>query len=153
MITMPNCVPCLVAVILTTGLTGWAEGAVPRPTPRPGPTPPVKELERPTPQPSAFDGATWKKPVVLRSAKDGAKYFSEEELAKLSRQVDFAQQFVLVFVWRGSGQDRLESVVAESFPEQVSFKYRPGRTRDLRPHVHAYALRANVKWSAATGTE
>jgi hypothetical protein len=68
-------------------------------------------------------------------------------VAKLARQVDFEQQFVLLFAWRGSGQDRFRYTVAESYPEQVFFTYRAGRTRDLRPHVYVYALRSNVKWN------
>ena len=61
-------------------------------------------------------------------------------------QVDFEKQLVLLFAWRGSGQDQLEYTVAESYPEQVTFRYVPGRTRDLRPHVSIYALRKNVTW-------
>ena len=38
-------------------------------------------------------------------------------------------------------------VFAESFPEQITFRIQPGRTRDLRPHVRVFALRGNVKWS------
>ena len=74
------------------------------------------------------------------------EYFSEDALAALTKQVDFEQRVVLVFAWRGSGQDRLSYSVAESFPEQVFFEYKPGRTKDLRPHVYVFALRANVKW-------
>ena len=71
----------------------------------------------------------------------------DDALAALKKQVDFDEQFVLLFAWRGSGQDKLTYVVAESFPEQITFRIEPGRTRDLRPHVHIYALRSNVKWS------
>ncbi len=76
--------------------------------------------------------------------------FSAQTLVAQSvpEQVDFEKQIVLVFAWRGSGQDKLDYVVAESFPEQITFTYRPGRTRDLRPHVYAYALRSNVAWKS-----
>lgn len=84
---------------------------------------------------------------MLPSEKEAAEHFGEQELAKLVKQVDIAQQFVLVFAWRGSGQDWLEHAVAESFPEQIFFTYKPGRTRDPRPHVRVYVLRSNVKWS------
>jgi len=117
---------------------------------QPGPAaqiPPIKELDKLSPKRNALEASSVRKPLLLRSAKDAAEYFAEGELAKLNQQVDFAQQFVLLFGWRGSGQDRLESVVAESYPEQVSFTYKPGRTRDLREHVRVYALRSNVKWS------
>jgi len=72
---------------------------------------------------------------------------SGDALAKLKEQVDFEKQIVLVFAWRGSGQDQMDFTVAESYPEQVRFRYKPGRTRDLRPHVYVYALRSNVTWS------
>ena len=108
--------------------------------------PPIKKLEKVAPKPSAFKASSWRKPIVLRSAKEAAAHFSEEALPELTKQVDFGEQFVLLFAWRGSGQDRLRYAVAESYPEQVFFTYKAGRTRDLRPHVHLYALRSNVTW-------
>ena len=108
---------------------------------------PVTVIKGAKPKPSVFKSASRKKPLVLRSAEEAGKHFTDEGLAALKKQVDFDKQFVLVFAWRGSGQDRLSYVVAESYPEQVRFKYKPGRTRDLRPHVYVYALRSNVRWS------
>ncbi len=113
--------------------------------------PPITVLKGVTPKPGVFKAAGRGKPITLRSAEDAAKHFSEEELAKLEKQVDFEQQIVLVFAWRGSGQDRLEYAVAESYPEQIFFTLKPGRTRDLRPHIKVYALRSNVKWSVKSG--
>ena len=109
--------------------------------------PPIQKLTGIQPKKDAFKPRGAKKPLELRSEKDAAAHFAAADLAKLKKQVDFKQQIVLVFAWRGSGQDRLEHVVAESFPEQVMFTYTPGRTRDLRSHVHIYALRSNVTWS------
>lgn len=113
--------------------------------------PPITRIEKVTPEPSVFKTSGRKKPLVLHSEKDAAEHFSEGELAKLAKQVDFGQQFVLLFAWRGSGQDRLRYAVAESYPEQVFLTYKAGRTRDLRPHVYVYALRSNVKWSVKQG--
>jgi hypothetical protein len=45
----------------------------------------------------------------------------------------------------------MEYEVAESFPEQITFSLKPGLTRDLRPHVKIFALRANVKWRMKGG--
>jgi hypothetical protein len=53
---------------------------------------------------------------------------------------------VLVFAWRGSGQDKLEVDVMESYPEQLRFVYTPGRTRDLRPHVAVFVVRSDVSY-------
>jgi hypothetical protein len=109
--------------------------------------PPIRELDKLVPKPSVFEGRTWKQPLVIKSQKEAAEHFDADELTKLTKQVDFAKQVVLLFAWRGSGQDRLDAAVAESYPEQIFFRHTPGRTRDLREHVRIFALRSNVKWS------
>ena len=133
--------PVLVSLLLAATVCGAADPAVP----------PIRAIEGVAPQASVFKSAAWDKPIVIRSEADAAPHFGDEALAALRKQVDFAQQIVLVFAWRGSGQDRLDYAVMESYPEQVAFRLKPGRTRDLRPHVHVYALRANVAWSVAGG--
>jgi hypothetical protein len=110
--------------------------------------PSITELKDVAPLPAAFDQSSATKPLELKTAAEAAKVFSKEELAKLTKEVDFDRQVVLVFAWRGSGQDRLTFAVAESFPEQVFYTYQRGRTRDLRPHVAVHALRKNVTWKA-----
>lgn len=125
-----------------------ASGALARPAPRLAPA--ILELKV-RPDASAFKDAGRNKPIVIRSEKEAAKYFSGKALADLQKEVSFEKQIVLVFAWRGSGQDRLSYAVAESFPEQITFTLTPGRTKDLRPHVHVYALRSNVKWSVRAG--
>jgi len=112
---------------------------------------PIQAIKGVTPKPSIFRAATRNKPLSIRSEEDAAAHFPQTALATLKKQVDFTQQTVLVFAWRGSGQDRLTYAVAESFPEQVFFKFRPGRTRDLRPHMRIFALRSNVKWRGPDG--
>jgi len=107
--------------------------------------PPIQTVKA-RPGAKALDEGGAKKPIVIRTADEAGKYFEGDALAVLKKEVDFAQQVVLVFAWRGSGQDRLDCSVAESSPEQVLFQYKRGRTRDLRPHVQVYALRSNVKW-------
>jgi hypothetical protein len=94
-----------------------------------------------------FKGASRTKPVVLKSLKNGAKYFGKEALAKIFRAVDFEKQSVLLFAWKGSGQDRLQYVVKESFPEQIVFSHKRGRTKDFRSHLKVYVLRSDVKWA------
>lgn len=106
----------------------------------------IKEIKKITPKQGLNKITKKYEPLVIHSANDAAKYFGEKELAQLKEQVDFEKQVVLVFVWSGSGGDMLNYSVAESFPEQITFSIRPGRTRDLRSHVHVLALRSNVKW-------
>ena len=84
-------------------------------------------------------------PLTFRSKSEAARYFSEPQLKLLLKKVDFQKQTLLVFAWRGSGQDKMTYTIAESFPEQITFKILPGRTRDLRPHLKIYAIRKNVK--------
>jgi hypothetical protein len=110
--------------------------------------PPIKAMVNVRPGISIFKAASLKKPLVVESAEDAAKHFAGDALTALNKDVDFQQQKVLVFAWRGSGQDRLSYNILESYPEQIRFRYHPGRTRDLRPHVYVYALRANVTWKA-----
>jgi len=112
--------------------------------------PPVKKINDAKPMTSVFDVASRDKPLAIRSEKDAARYFKGDDLVKFLKQTDFDHQFALVFAWRGSGQDQMEYSVLESFPEQVVFNYKPGRTRDLRSHVQVFALRSNVKWKMNT---
>ena len=108
--------------------------------------PPIQPIKDVTVKKSVFDDASRDNPLVIRTEIEAEKHFDEDNLAILKKEVDFAKQFVLVFAWRGSGQDRLEYDVLESFPEQIQFRLILGRTKDLRSHVKIFALRTNVKW-------
>lgn len=110
--------------------------------------PPIKRIKGVQPKRSIFKAAKRNKPLVIKTAEEAGKHFGKDAVEKLKKQVQFGKQIVLVFAWRGSGRDKLTYQVLESFPEQVVFNYKPGRTRDLRPHVYVFALRANVKWRA-----
>ncbi len=111
------------------------------------PAGPIRELEGVQPKEDAFRPARPLRPLVLKSAEKAARYLSEEDVARLKKEVDFAQQVVLLFAWQGSGQDRLTYEVAESSPEKVAFERQPGLTRDLRPHVRVYVVSADVAWT------
>ena len=112
------------------------------------PTPVGPAITKVDIRPSKIEFSRWNTPVELRSLEDAKKHFEGDALDQLKAKVDFGNHILLVFAWRGSGQDKLDYVVMESFPEQIAFSRRPGRTRDLRPHVHVFALRSNVKWRA-----
>ena len=109
--------------------------------------PPIVQLKQLRPQPSVFGASDRLKPLVISSEDEAGKHFAADDLVELRNHVDLDKQRLLVFAWRGSGQDRLEFAVQESMPEQVVFTYTPGRTRDYRPHVLVYALRDDVKWT------
>ena len=82
------------------------------------------------------------KPLILSSKDDALKYITKDLLDLL--KVDFTKQKLLVFAWKGSGQDKIDYVVMESFPEQITFSYKRGRTRDLRQHCKFFIIRKNV---------
>jgi len=118
---------CLICVVAAGCLLVGVEGLAGEPDPK---LPPIQKLKSPRPTQAVFKASSARKPLVIEKGK-----------------VDFAQQKLLIFAWRGSGRDRLSYAVAESYPEQVFFTLRRGRTKDMRPHLHLYALRANVRWT------
>jgi len=100
-----------------------------------------------TPEKGVFKDSAWNKPIVIKSEDDAAKHFGKEALDTISKKVDFKKQIVLVFAWQGSGGDKLQYQILESFPEQIPFSLEPGLTRDLRQHSRVFAVRSNVRWS------
>ena len=91
-----------------------------------------------------------KKPAdaqLIKTADEAGKLFGKQGLATLKKQVNFDKQNLIIIAWSGSGGDRITYFVNASFPEQVVFSYKRGRTRDLRRHFKLYAVRKNVKWS------
>lgn len=117
------------------------------------PIEPIEAIQGVQVKATVFRATKGRSPIVVRSRDELAKHISEDQLAKLQKQVDWQQQQVMIFAWRGSGQDRLEFDVLESFPEQIVFRYLPGRTRDLRPHLYVFAIRSNVKWRVIDPTQ
>ena len=107
--------------------------------------PAIEEIKSPKVKRMIFKDAKRNKPIKITSAKDAEKYLQGETMKQL-KKVDFEKQTVLIFAWRGSGGDKLNYVVAESFPEQITFSIKRGLTKDLRPHVRVFVLRSNVKW-------
>ena len=107
--------------------------------------PPIQDITDIKPNEQIWKVAKRGVPLTLHSKSEAERYFAEPQLKLLLKKVDFQKQTVLLFAWRGSGQDKMTYTIAESFPEQITFKILPGRTRDLRPHLKIYALRKNVK--------
>ena len=91
----------------------------------------------------------WAEPSKVTSADELKKLVADEATrAKIAKTMDLKTHDLLVFCWQGSGGDKLEYVILESYPEQVPFKLKPGATDDLRTHVKLFAVRKNVRWSA-----
>ena len=113
----------------------------------------IKELKKIKPKEVVFRDATRVKPVVIANKKAASKYFEKEDVAKRLKGIDFKKQVLFVFAWRGSGQDEMsynlkKDTSDESNAGEVEFTYRPGRTRDLRPHTKVYAIEDDVLWNS-----
>lgn len=74
------------------------------------------------------------------------KIFGKEQAQKIEKRVDFKRQLVVVFAWKGSGQDQLNYTILKSNPPQYSFTIVKGRTKNLKQHVHVYAIGLENKW-------
>lgn len=91
----------------------------------------------------------WAEPSKVTSAAELEKLIGDKATReKLAKAVDLKTHDLLVFCWQGSGGDKLEYAVLESFPEQIKFGLKPGRTDDLRTHAKVFGVRKNVRWSA-----
>jgi hypothetical protein len=88
------------------------------------------------------------------------KITSEDELAiaidakewqeRIAKQVDFSKEYLLLFMWRGSGQDKLSSKVAEEKKKPVViFEFSPGVTQDCHFHASLFAVSRDVNWQLA----
>lgn len=75
-------------------------------------------------------------PIVLTSMEEALKHLTRASMEKIN--VDFNKQQVVIFAWRGSGQDRLMG--SQPSDKKAIFHYTSGRTRDLRTHTAIYAL-------------
>ncbi|MEI7784147.1 MAG: hypothetical protein WCK08_07185 [Betaproteobacteria bacterium] len=128
--------PLLPLLFLTVALSAHSQTAAPPEL--------LSRIEPMAVQAQAFDAAAPGRPLVIRSAQEAGSYFAAPELTRLSLQVDFSRQQVLLFAWRGSGQDKLEAVLGDS---AVTFIYSPGRTRDLREHHAVFVLGSDLTWS------
>lgn len=87
------------------------------------------------------------KPKTFEAAEALAEAVGDKAAEKIGEQVDFRHEFLVFFQWAGSGQDKLSfEIDQQAETPKVVFKFRPGRTRDLRPHAYLYAIRKGVSW-------
>jgi hypothetical protein len=81
-------------------------------------------------------------PVVIASADELAKsklFADDESRGTLKNQIDFAKQKLVVFVWSGSGGDKLAGSLSKDGKTAV-FTHTRGLTDDLREHAAAFAV-------------
>jgi hypothetical protein len=87
------------------------------------------------------------KAVEIKTADELAKsaLFSDDTgRDAIKKQVDFAKEKLVVFVWQGSGGDKLTGVLAKR-GGTAEFTYTAGFTDDLRQHAHAFAVPKDAK--------
>lgn len=82
------------------------------------------------------------KAVEIRTADELTKsplFADDASRSAVKKQVDFAAEKLVVFVWQGSGGDRLFSSATKD-GTTVTFSHKVGATDDLRKHAHAFAV-------------
>jgi RNA polymerase sigma factor (sigma-70 family) len=89
-----------------------------------------------------------KKPAVIKTRDDLARAFPDKEWQeRIAKQVDLDKEYLLYFVWGGSGMDKLEYRV--EYPENatlVVFDYKPGVTLDLVGYHRLFVLPRDCWW-------
>jgi hypothetical protein len=130
-------------------MAAWSGAAEPSP-PQEQAAPMVQELEigELTARPPR---GKVQQPTEITSAEKLAEALPDAKaVERLRGQVDFTTHKLLLFSWSGSGQDQLASdVTASEQGVQVTFRYRRGRTRDLRAHLRLFTLPAAAEWQVA----
>lgn len=87
------------------------------------------------------------KPVEIKSADELMKsplFADNASRDEIKKQVDFAKEKLVVFVWSGSGQDKLDGALIKR-GGTAQFTYKAGLTDDLRHHGHVFAVPKDAK--------
>lgn len=91
----------------------------------------------------------WNEPASVTTEAELKKLIPDEATQKrLMKEVDLKTHILLIFSWLGSGGDKLEYAILESFPEQVKFSLKGGLQSDVRKHIKLFAVKKECKWSA-----
>jgi hypothetical protein len=102
------------------------------------------------PRAARLPGFRRTKPTVIENRETLTKVFGDAEAEKISKQVDLDEHVLVFFQWAGSGQDKLAFAVQKQDDKtKVVVTFRPGRTRDLRPHAHLFSMRKGIAWEIA----
>src|SRR5436190_12269469 len=81
------------------------------------------------------------KPAKATTKADLEKLLDKDSAEAVGKKVDFKKEYVLIFAWAGSGQDKLAMKVETTKKgDEAVFSYTRGRTRDLRRHLKVYAI-------------
>ncbi len=136
-----QCLICLLFLMAPQTTTTAAAAA------NPNPFPPFSVVALDVkPKDAVFNGSNLRTPAQISAADELSRYFEADQIKRITKRVDFKKQYVLLFVWRGSGQDRLRYDYQEVKPGWVFFTIKQGRTEDYRRHARVFAVQSDVKW-------
>ena len=93
-------------------------------------------------------------PIKITSNDELAKAFEQAKAIDSKKwqdrtvnQVDFSKEYLLLFMWWGSGQDKLSFKVGEEDKKPVViFEFSAGSTQDDRFHANSFAIPRDVNW-------
>ncbi len=90
-------------------------------------------------------------PVKIATVEELTKFAPEKtSLEALKKEVDFRKEYLLVFVWSGSGEDRLTHAVRKRADgAEGVFTFEGGKSKDLRRHQKAFVLPKNMAYRLA----
>jgi hypothetical protein len=84
------------------------------------------------------------KAIVIASADDLAKsklFADDASRDALAKQIDFTKQKLVLFVWSGSGGDKITASVRGEAENKIAlFTYTRGETDDLKDHALVFAV-------------
>ncbi len=86
-------------------------------------------------------------PFAANSKAEVVKLLGLQQAEDIEEQMSFKTHRVLLFMWAGSGQDRLDFDLGEG---KAIFRYVPGRTRDYRKHQKAFAVTKSLTWAVVS---
>ncbi len=113
--------------------------------------PPARDIAITAPE-QGFPRTRPQQPTVIRNKEELAKAFADQTTQEaILKEVDFTKEQLLFFAWAGSGQDRIAVDAEKSAEGEVVFRYRAGRTRDLRAHFRLFAMASEGKWKVESG--
>jgi len=112
--------------------------------------PAVKEIATKDLKVAFNESAKASAPTEIKTADELAKSALKDSADAIKKNVDFAKEKVVVFMWQGSGGDRITGTVAKD-GKSATFAHAFGLTFDLRQHTKVFVVPkdAAVKYARA----
>ncbi len=104
-----------------------------------GDKPAVKELPTKDLKVTFNEKATANAPTEIKTADELAKSVLKDAADAIKKNVDFAKEKVVVFMWQGSGGDRITGTLSKD-GKSAEFAHAFGLTFDLRQHTKVFVV-------------